>query len=280
MAGVLLWNVHGGVAIDRLSALVGEHIVDVIVLLELKGDPRFLATHLPAGNRGPFRVVDPPEGIEPRSTVLTRFRTRLLSRAHDDDRLSIFRLALPLLEEITLAVVHLRSKMHQTDNDLAAHASRCAREIQAYEDRSGHRRTVVLGDFNMNPYEPGLVGSEAFHAISSLRIAQRRTRVIGGEERRLFYNPMWRFLAERAEGVAGTYYYEKGRPHEHFWHVFDQVLLRPDAAELIDVASIDVLLSSGGKTLLDTGGRPDREGASDHLPVYLRIQQQMHDNAT
>ena len=76
----------------------------------------------------------------------------------------IGRLRLRARSEILLSVVHLPSKLHRDGDDQSYECGELARQIAATEAQFGHRRTVVVGDFNMNPFERGLVGAGDLHA--------------------------------------------------------------------------------------------------------------------
>jgi hypothetical protein len=66
-----------------------------------------------------------------------------------------------------------------------------ARTIGDEERHAGHSRTIVVGDFNMNPFEKGLVGASGLRATMARTVAERASRVIQGKPYSFFYNPMW-----------------------------------------------------------------------------------------
>jgi hypothetical protein len=51
---------------------------------------------------------------------------------------------------------------------------------------------VLVGDFNMNPFQEGVVAANGLNAVMARRVAaRRRTRVVQEREYPFFYNPMW-----------------------------------------------------------------------------------------
>jgi len=104
----------------------------------------------------------------------------------------------------------------------------------------------------------------------SKQVAQRKTRRVSGRDFDLFYNPMWSHFGDAGNRPSGTFYYEKAEHVNYFWHIFDQVLLRPD---LIGGFADDlkILTMAGNIPLVDRNGRPDRKNASDHLPILLGL---------
>ena len=68
--------------------------------------------------------------------------------------------------------------------------------IKRAEEKAGHRHTIVIGDLNMSPFEPGMVAANGFHAVSDKNIAAKGSRVVQGTEFDFFYNPMWSCLGD------------------------------------------------------------------------------------
>ena len=122
-----------------------------------------------------------------------------------------------------LVAVHLSSKLRLDGEEQSQLATRMPQMIEEAEKKVKHFRTVVMGDFNMDPFEAGLTSSETLHAVMDRRVAARQLRTVQGRERRFFYNPMWNFLGDASAGPPGTYFYNNSAPITHFWHTFDQV---------------------------------------------------------
>ena len=80
------------------------------------------------------------------------------------------------------------------------------------------------------------------------QLAGRKERVVQGTAYRFFYNPMWGLFGDRTVGPPGTYYHRAATVGALFWHMFDQVLLRPVLMDLLhDLAILDRI---GGESLL------------------------------
>lgn len=78
---------------------------------------------------------------------------------------------------------------------------------------------------------------------------------------------MWGKFGDRQDGPPGTYYYDKSRLSEYFWHMFDQVLIRPELVEQFQNSSLEIISKIGGTDLLDRSGQPNSKDLSDHLPI-------------
>jgi hypothetical protein len=83
---------------------------------------------------------------------------------------------------------------------------------------------------------------------------------------------MWSRFGDLSEGPPGTFFLAKGEPLTYFWNMYDQVLLRPDLMDALVNGDPRVLTSTGTTALVQSDGRPDERSASDHLPVYFRLE--------
>lgn len=128
-----------------------------------------------------------------------------------------------------------------------------------------------MGDLNANPFEDGLVKADALHGVMSRAVASRGKRRVKFRYYPFFYNPMWGRFGESTDGPSGTYYYTHSSYKEFFWHMTDQVLLRPDLMASFQDEDLKVLTVDGDRLFLTKRGIPDASVASDHLPVLFRL---------
>lgn len=89
------------------------------------------------------------------------------------------------------------------------------------------------------------------------------------QEREFFYNPSWRLFTNGSLTPSGTYWYGESSHAAQFWHVFDQVLIRPSLIDAFEESRFGIVSLAGKRSLLRTGtGRP---AASDHLPIRFAL---------
>ena len=272
MMTFLFWNSKDAKG-DLIGKLVAEHKADVLVLTESSADVDTVLEEIQKADGTTFSL-DP---VRRSVAIFTRFTGGKLGHEYDDQRLSIRRIhSTP--EDILLVAAHLRSKSDTSDPSQAALTPRYAYEIQRIEEKIGHRRTLLVGDLNMNPFDDGMVQATGFHAIPSHRVATERgrknhkgEREVDGKYYPYFYNPMWNCFGDERGGPPGTFYRDKGDPIAHFWHIYDQVLLRPLLVPRFVHKDLKILSHCGNVSLLNDNGQPDKGSASDHLPIVFRL---------
>lgn len=98
--------------------------------------------------------------------------------------------------------------------------------MENLEKKLNLENTIIVGDFNENPYELGCLGADRFHGIPIYEDTTREFRIIMKERFRMFYNPMWNLLGDFAY-PPGTFYYVGNEVDNSFWNVYDQVMIRP-----------------------------------------------------
>lgn len=269
---VLFWNLRSQPLEEIAAKAASEHRADIVILCE-HGDR--IAAHLGALNKAdgarPAHFVAPvlPKGST--LAVISRLPKGVVAPVIEDRHCVIYSIALPGLNELMLACVHLPSPMHQSERDLMILSQGAADIIRDQETQRGHRRTLVVGDFNMDPFHPGMVTSHAFHAVMDRRLAMEESRVIQNREHFFFYNPMWSRLGDESLGPPGTYFYRQASPECHFWHTWDQVLVRPALLRHFDCSRLSVISQVGTSSLVDSKGRPNSKKFSDHLPRIFEI---------
>lgn len=262
---LLFWNINRKPLSSEIKSLCDCYDVDVLILAENTMQDAEL---LPTLNENNDRIFIAPFNPSKKISFYTRIHSFEL--VHDNDSWgSIRKLVHPLGIEILLVAVHIPSKLHSTENEQAFISTRIANEIDKRELEQGHTRTIVIGDFNMNPFETGLVSADGFHGVMDKHIALKERRTVFGEEKKLFYNPMWSRIGDDSEGCAGTYYYNSSNMINYFWNAFDQVLLRPSLLPCFTQHDLKVIDRIDEVSLIKNDKISDQ--FSDHLPLMIKL---------
>ena len=287
MSTFLFWNVdlRGPDVTDTrrignlTAALIRRHTPDVVCLIEC-GIPTDRLLQAVGNDGGMYAAIQ----SQNRFRLLVRFDPKFVTRVvvvPESDRLDVWRLALPLQHELLIAVVHGLDRRNNAASRRELFMQQVGAKISRAETESGHERTVLFGDFNANPFEPAVFGSGGLHAVASRRVASARSRELLGTESKFFYNPMWGLLGDArakdrsVETPGGTYFYTAADPHDLYWHMLDQVVIRPDVIPMFEHDGLRVLTRVGDGSFVTGSGVPDRRTASDHLPVLFSVDHRL-----
>jgi hypothetical protein len=267
MLRVAFWNTARKPISLVLKKIVKVYNLNVLVLLE-RGET--IPTLLDALGEGASQPWFSTWGICSRVTVLTQFSDAFIRAEAEGERFSLRKIALPGLPDLILGAVHLRSRLHQTERSQVLATHELVRAVEGVEAALGHRRTLLVGDFNMDPFDDGMVGAGALHAMMTRRTALLGSRTIEKRSYQMFYNPMWSMLGDRESGPPGTYRYWSSEHVCREWHTFDQVLLRPTLIDSFPLERLRILKQVEEYSLLTKGGVPV---PSDHLPVVFELNE-------
>jgi len=214
-----------------------------------------------------------------RLTIISRFEGAHLQHIAApgpprDSRWAFHKLLRPGLDPALIVSVHLRSKLSASENDQYARVRRLSEEIVRLETTEKTTRTVVVGDFNMDPFDVGMQACDGMHALLSKQeiAVHRGARIHDTRSYRMFFNPAWRLHGEQSDGPPGSYYFRGDGVLVQYWHLFDQVLVRPALVDGLSVSGVRILDAVAGGSLLDSSGRPDRIRFSDHLPLLFHLR--------
>ena len=269
MPNFFFWNLNGKHLEGLVAQAAATFDVDILLLAENEIATSTLRRALASLGSTYLEV----RNLCPRVKIFVKFASEYIRPIEEGPRYSISKLSLPARKEILLATAHLPSKREFSAFSQAQECARLARSIASAEELVGHKRTLFIGDINVNPFEDGVVGASALHAVMTRDTAAKNSRMVQGEEYSFFYNPMWGHFGDRSGGrPRGTYYYEKAEHVVFFWNIFDQVLLRPALAAGFRDEDLSIVSHIGSTTLVDGDGKPDSRNASDHLPLLLRLE--------
>jgi hypothetical protein len=263
----LFWNINRKPLADFVGQIAHARAAEVVILAECEIDAADLVRTLNQRAPGGFHYSP---GANRTFSVFVRFSPQFLQPRFGSDRVSIQHLSLPARSPVLLAMAHLPSKLYWSGDSQAFESAELARQITTEEDKVGHQRTVLVGDFNMNPFEPGVVGG--LNCVPTRQLAARGVRTVQGREYRMFYNPMWSHFGDATRDTAGSYFYSGAEHVNYSWHIFDQVLIRPELAQHFDPRKVEILDGVGDHSLVHDDGRPDSVAGSDHLPVIFELE--------
>jgi exonuclease III len=266
------WNIDKKSFIGDLVDFAYLKSLDIMVLAECTLSSKLLERELSnAHSKKRFRSI---KTTNPKFKILTTLDTKFIKN-HDRNfggySWSINKFELPSITKFSLVSVHMPSKIHWDDTSQSLEAVNLMNSIRDYELKNGSN-TILIGDFNMNPYEFGMTSSLGLHGLKDATLAKsQKKREIQGRFYDFFYNPMWNFLGDQKE-ISGTFFYRKAIHNNVMWNTFDQVLLRPSLLDYFDISGVEISTTIGSKELINKKTRKLKDGLSDHLPILLTLK--------
>ena len=179
-------------------------------------------------------------------------------------------------KEVTLLlnIVHLTSAMFKDENARNRRADNVSDLIRKIEEdifQGQEFKTIVVGDFNLQPYSQGIAGVFGFNATMSVTNARKTYRIIDGEKRYFYHNPIWKLMGDN-KLVQGTYYVENDQQDlSMFWYSFDEVLIRPYFIEKFNWEYFGIVERTENYFFI-SGHQIDKNAFSDHLPLKFEIK--------
>jgi len=165
-------------------------------------------------------------------------------------------------EEMHIIVIHFPSKIFLDEKNQLSEAIDYYQEIEKFEKSTNNRNSLIVGDFNMNPFDQGMIAGNSFNSVSSEEIALEGTRTLMRKKYEYFYNPSWKLFGSNTN-IFGTYFLKNPDHSSFHWNIYDQALLRSTMLQKykIDYSAIydDVLFNKNGNCF------------SDHSPVHIQL---------
>lgn len=283
MLTVAFWNIH------RKNV-----VAEVVALAE------FLANSSPSVGRDVILCLAEPSGIDrsvlgkflgpgwsllkftgPRFVIISNIASgQIVEEAIKRSAcyIAVIRPTRGTITSLNLCFAHLGSPLGKwyKDTNATTEAIELREDTEEFEKGRSEFNTVIIGDLNMDPYDPAMIAAKGLHSAMCRTVAQQGSRTftrkgVKGDPIRIFYNPTWRLLGDQTpQNQPGSFYNPRDITDALVWHCIDQVLVTPSLISLIEPDTPQILTNSGRSDLLTRGGAP-RKSISDHLPIFVRF---------
>lgn len=274
---ILFWNINNQNVEDLIVEFAIVYNVDVLVLIENQINNSKLLTSLNQKVSKYYFCNHCTRGI----SIYTSFNSSFFDLIKTESNfISLVKFKL-FKNEILFGGIHLPSKMQgKSDSAISSTVRKVNDEIKSVESSLGHTNTLIVGDFNMNPFENAMVEHEAFNSVMCRQIAKKQARSVYGfgdgksTQYPYFYNPMWSFLGDLSLYEPGTFYHYPNTMDNNFrWNMLDQVLIRPSLIRNFGHNSIAIIDKDiRGISLINSASKSrGKYQRCDHLPVIFTL---------
>ena len=163
-----------------------------------------------------------------------------------------------------IAGIHLQSRLHSGADDRLDAIQDLIGDITLEEKLLQHSNTIVIGDFNANPFDKELTLKTGFNAVLYKELIRRSENVEYRKKKyKRFYNPMLQIFSEDLRDY-GSYYYSSDID-SLYWYSFDQVIVRKTLMD--NLIGIQYCKKIKDKSLMNSV-MPNLS-ISDHLPLIV-----------
>lgn len=271
---ILFWNVQEKCLDECLIELIIENQCDLIVLAEYPENMDDVCARLNLKVKEKYIEVPKFGGCDFNGCDKIKAMIRGQYKVETINEQTRYKIILiqTTYYKLIVAMVHNISKRQPVEREQEENLRQLHYEILQNEEKHNTRNVLVIGDFNVNPFEEACVAANTIHGIPYKSEIKNEGRKIQGRIYREFYNPMWKFLGRR-EAPFGTYFYNNSAIVNYYWHIFDQCLIRPELIEAFDENSLKIITGTSTRNLLKSNGKPDSRLYSDHLPIFVQIEE-------
>lgn len=278
----MFWNIFGNKSesngikvlsreqkiLSLLKDISDERKINFIMLAENKINNNEIISYLNNRNKGGFysNLTINNHII----SVFSNYDYNSIKYIYNSSRFVIYKISILNLYEILLVILHMPSKLRADSDDITRYSLKIKGTINEIKTRYKIERVIIVGDFNMNPFEKPMIAADNFHAVMDRSyVLRNRERKINEDQYEMYYNPMWNFLGDK-NIPFGTYFYNSGKHINYLWNMFDQVILNEKMLDLFDVNKVEIITRISNTNLLNKSNYPDKN-ISDHLPIIFEL---------
>ncbi len=254
-----------------ISEIIIEKKCDIVLLAEYPTDKiSKLCKEINLISPENYKVLPSYGGCSHICGIISN-RYKTVSVLHEDNRYAIFKIGIAT-GTLLIAAIHNVSKMSGGTFDQLGVLQRTCTDLTEQEIKFQSKNSIMVGDFNINPFEEISVSSDSLFAIPYKEELKDTTAVRQGIVREKFFNPSWKFLSNQ-EAPYASYYYNSSKSVNYYWNMFDQVIVRPQLINAFNMDSFSIITETKTCQLM-LNGKPNKNNFSDHLPIFFNIKEE------
>lgn len=260
MFNILFWNLKKNSIEEYIVSCIIENDIDVAIFTEYDGiDFNALEKKLRTQYKTAAYVQN---DIKVKIIARCSIEVKVLQEQH---RYCIYQIKSEMNTYLVCGT-HLEDRRNYKSADRIQTISNIVSDVEENEDIFQCDNTIVIGDFNANPYDDELLSVYAFNSVLFKSVIQQNEmKEWNGTKKKRFFNPILHYISEET-GMYGSFYYS-GSHETSYWHCLDQAIVRKGLVNKI--SSVKYLKKIDGYELIKDI-RPNKE-ISDHLPLVIQF---------
>lgn len=265
MPRIIFWNVNNKDLTNFVCSITASTNADIVVLIENNVSFEETLQALRSNVSRDFYYPNVITETDKRFHCFCKRPELDLSETHSGIRTSVRKFQIGRHKTLLVLVhgVDIRNYDSETRQDFAKLLSDDMKFVQKEKKIN---ELIVLGDFNMNPFERGMNSATGLNAMMTKACVEPGHRTFLSKKYDFYYNPMWSLFGDNANGPAGTIY-DTSSQGPYGWSMLDQVLIHYSIVGLFQ--NVKILTEAGTESLKNKKGHPDENNASDHFPLLI-----------
>jgi exonuclease III len=262
---IIFWNVNKKDLTSLVCSITKSNDADVVVLNENQVPIADMLKSLQTNVSQDFYRPNSISSSEERFHCFCRNSELDLSEVHALQRSSVRKINIGQ-HKVLLALVHGVDMRNYDAEARQSSLQTLMTDMEFVKEQQKTNKLILLGDFNMNPYDRGMNLAAGLNAMMTKSCVERGLRKYMDRDYDFYYNPMWSLFGDNTDGPAGTVY-DISNQGPYGWSMLDQVLINHSIVSLFQ--DVRILTEAGTQSLMDSKGRPNSSTASDHFPILV-----------
>jgi len=266
---IVFWNVNKKQLTNLVCSIAASTNADIIVLIEDTVSIEDTLHALQTNVSEDFYRPSASFKSDKRFHCFCRNSALDLSEIHSELRTSVRKLQIGRHTTL-LALVHGIDMRNNDPQIRQSFAQELADQMRFVQKDKGIEKVILLGDFNMNPFDSGMNLAMGLNAMMTRACVKSRRRTHHKKQYDFYYNPMWGLFGDNTDGPAGTIY-NTSNQGPYGWSMLDQVIIHHSVVGLFD--SVRILTEVDTESFMNKNGRPNTNNASDHFPLLVNFKE-------
>jgi hypothetical protein len=207
---IVFWNVKKKDLTRFVCSIAASTNADAVVLAENHVSSKETLLALQTNVSQDFYFPEVISKADPRFHCFCRNSQLDLSETHKADRTSVRKLQIGNNNAL-LVLVHGIDIRNYDSESRQEFAHLLANELRFLQEEKQTNKLILLGDFNMNPFERGMNSASGLNAMMTKADVELGSRKYRGTNYDFYYNPMWSLFGDNTNGPAGTIYDTSGQ---------------------------------------------------------------------
>jgi exonuclease III len=171
--------------------------------------------------------------------------------------------------DIYVVSLHFPSQMYQHLDSLKEFIRDFRTTLDLEIGSSSEKKVLIIGDFNVNPFEKPMIDFDGFLATNSSKSRTSVTHLT--KNRTTYYNPTWKLYSRNHFPGTKAFTRPSGASYDIIEHHFlDQVVISQQLRSTISEENISVIEKTKNFIFFDE--KRNKVVGSDHLPLLYNIK--------